>query len=360
MTTETGAPATAQAAAPAIQDDGVSALSMDDARALIDAMPDDDEQSPAQAANDAPAEPQSPSKEDGAAPETDPSDDAEANDPDGENQPPIERPRSWAKELDEEWKSYPRAAQERILAREQERDAAIRRSQNDLAEQRKALEAEHGKAKQLQTEYESRLPQLVKTLETALQNEFGDIQNMNDVRKLQMEDPFRFQQWQLRQMELAEANRQSQEVKSREDNERATQWTNHVQKENKAFIESLSDADKAKIEDRLRTAPEFLEQRGFTQQELADLASGKERLSIYDHRLQSLILDGMKYREIQNAPKVVAKPNLPPVQKPGHAGASTATDATIRSLETRFNQSGSFEDAWALQEARLKSSRRAS
>jgi len=147
MTTETGAPATAQAAAPAIQDDGVSALSMDDARALIDAMPEDDEQPPAQAANYAPAEPQSPSKEDDAAPETDPSDDAEANDPDGENQPPIERPRSWAKEWDEEWKSYPRAAQERILAREQERDAAIRRSQNDLAEQRKALEAEHGKAK---------------------------------------------------------------------------------------------------------------------------------------------------------------------------------------------------------------------
>ena len=360
MTTETGAPATAQAAAPAIQDDGFSALSMDDARALIDAMPEDDEQPPAQAANDAPAEPQSPSKEDDAAPETDPSDDAEANDPDGENQPPIERPRSWAKELDEEWKSYPRAAQERILAREQERDAAIRRSQNDLAEQRKALEAEHGKAKQLQTEYESRLPQLVKTLETALQNEFGDIQNMNDVRKLQMEDPFRFQQWQLRQMELAEANRQSQEVKSREESERATQWTNYVQAENKAFIESLSDADKAKIEDRMRSAPEFLEQRGFTQEELTKSATGKEHPPLYDRRIQSLILDAMKYREIQNAPKVVAKPNLPPVQKPGHAGASTATDATIRSLETRFNQSGSFEDAWALQEARLKSSRRAS
>lgn len=361
MTLETGAPA-GESAAPAIQDDGVSALNIEEARALLDqrlAEPNDSPSETNDAARRQMAERQNSAPEgDDADPETDPSDDADAADPEDRNLPPIERPRSWAKELDEEWNSYPRAAQERILAREQERDTAIRRSQNELAEQRKAMEAELGKAKQLQTEYEQKLPQLVKTLEAALQNDFADIQTMNDVRKLQSEDPFRFQQWQLRQMELAEAHRQNNEVVSREESERASKWTNHIQAENGKFFDSLSDADKGKIADRLKAAPEFLEKRGFSSQELADFASGKERLSIYDHRIQSLILDGMKYQEIQNAPKLVAKPNLPPVQKPGHAGAVNSTDANIKALEKRFNASGSLEDAWALQEARLKSSQR--
>lgn len=71
--------------------------------------------------------------------------------------------------------------------------------------------------------------------------------------------------------------------------------------------------------------------------------------------VQRLLWDVGKYRQIRNAPKVVAKAQLPPVQRPGHAGASSGPrNANIAALQSRFNQTSSFEDAWRLFEAQLK------
>ena len=105
MTTETGAPATEQSAAPAIQDDGVSELSLEDARALLDAQmaePEAEEEPVKKKAAERAEEPataeQESSQEDGD-PETDPAEETQESDQE-ENLPPIERPRSWAKELD--------------------------------------------------------------------------------------------------------------------------------------------------------------------------------------------------------------------------------------------------------------------
>lgn len=361
MTDQNAAPAADAAPGPidyAPPADTQEALSIDDAMRLLSEPPKEKQEAEsAEPAKAATAEQEStPQGEDGDQ-ETDPAEQqTQADEPEAEL-PPIEPPRSWTKEEKEAFAKWPREAQESISRVASTREAEFRRSQNEAAEARKAIEAELGKAKQLQTEYETKLPQLVKTLETALQNDFADIQTMNDVRKLQAEDPFRFQQWQLRQMELAEAHRQNNEVAAREESDRATKWTDHVQKENAAFIDSLSDADKGKINDRLRAAPEFLEARGFTKQELTDLASGKERLSIYDHRIQSLILDGMKYREIQNAPKAVAKPNLPPVQRPGaKQPASAAKAQSIQALNQQLSATGSIDDALALLMAQRKAS----
>lgn len=359
MTTESGAPA---GLSPAPADDGVSALTIEDARALIDQMPDEDpEQKPGDGAEKPPATPDKNSAPEGddVDPETDPHDDAEADDPE-ENLPPIERPRSWAKELDEEWASYPREAQQRIAAREQERDAAIRRSQNELAEQRKAIEAERQAAEKVRQQYEANLPALLQELQSAQQNSFADIRTMDDVVKLQTEDPFRFQAWQVQQMRLQAAKAENDRVMSEKQAAEQSSWAKHVQEENAKAAEFIPDlADKTKGEALTkRVATELLPDLGFSDSELAELANGKNKLSIYDHRIQRLLADSLKLRDIQSAPKAVVKPTLPPVQKPGHAGAVTSTDATIKALEKRFNASGSLEDAWALQEARLKSSQR--
>src|SRR5512139_2032319 len=56
-----------------------------------------------------------------------------------EQLPPIEAPRSWTKEQKEQFKELPRTAQEVIAQREQDRETTLRRGQNELAEQRKAL-----------------------------------------------------------------------------------------------------------------------------------------------------------------------------------------------------------------------------
>jgi hypothetical protein len=197
-------------------------------------------------------------------------------------------------------------------------------------------------------------------LQSAQQNAFADIKNMDDVVRLQAEDPFRFQAWQVQQMRLQAAKAENDRVMSEKSNAEQSNWAKHVQEENaKAveFIPDLADRDKG-LKLTQRVATELLPELGFKDSELADLANGKSKLSIYDHRVQRLLADSLKLRDIQSAPKAVAKPTLPPVQKPGHAGAVTSTDANIKALEKRFNASGSFEDGWALQEARLKSSQR--
>ena len=153
------------------------------------------------------------------------------------------------------------------------------------------------------------------------------------------------------------AKAETDRITREQQGEAQSKWASHVQNEGAKFQESLSEADKAKLGDLMKEAPKFLTDRGFTQQELADLWNGKERLSLHDHRIQSLILDGMKYRDIQNAPaRAVPKP-VPPVQRPGAAqprGASQS--ASIQALNQRLSETGSVNDAFALWQAR-KSSR---
>ena len=125
------------------------------------------EKPPAESATEATADPPELAEEANADPiedhgETEP----EVSEPE-ETLPPIERPRAWAKDLDEEWSSYPREAQERIAKREQERDTAIRRSQNEAAEARKAAQAERDEAQKARQQYESQLPSLMQELQKA-------------------------------------------------------------------------------------------------------------------------------------------------------------------------------------------------
>lgn len=356
MTTESGAPA---GLSPAPADDGVSALTIEDARAMIDRMPDeDDTEQPAKAA-EAPAEKESTPEVD-ADPEEAPRDDAEADDPEEEKLPSIEPPRSWTQAEKERFNSLPRETQEYLSHREQERETALRRSQNELAEQRKAIEAERQAAEKVRQQYEASLPALMKELESVNQASFSDIKTMEDVVKLQAEDPFRFQSWQVHQMRLQAAKAETDRVNAEKASAEQSSWAKHVQEENAKAIEFIPDlADKTKGEALTkRVATELLPDLGFKDSELADLANGKQKLSIYDHRIQRLLADSLKLRDIQSAPKAVVKPTLPPVQKPGHAGAVNSTDANIKALEKRFNASGSLEDGWALHEARLKSSQR--
>jgi hypothetical protein len=332
--------------------------SFDSAEAAVDALMTARGQTnqPAESAEDATADEESPDEGDAAQPEEAATGETQEDDP--AKEPPLDLPRSWTKEQAETWSKLDRATQEYLLEHDRKISEGVRRSQNELAEQRKALEAELGKAKQLQTEYEGKLPQLVKTLETALQNEFSDIQTMNDVRKLQAEDPFRFQQWQLRQMELAEVTRQQNEIKAREAQEAESNWKAFVGEQSKKLAEFVPDAEVSKYAPK---AGDLFASLGFTESEREGFLKG-DKISLFDHRMQRLVLNALKYEEIQNAPKVAVKPNLPPVQKPGTArpaGAERA--ASLQSLSEKLSSSGSEEDALQLLLARrAAASRRAS
>lgn len=334
--------------------DTQEALSIDDALRLMSepVKPEKPQAESAEAETPATAETES-AQADADQPEADPGETTEATET--EETPAIDPPRSWTKEAKERWDSLPRDTQEYLAQREQERDREVRRSQNDAADQRKAMEAERKAVEQLKQQYEARLPDLAKTLEQALQSEFGDIKDLNDVRQLQLNDPFRFQQWQLRQMELAAAQKEQADIQSRREQESASKWANYTQTEDEKFSEALSEKDRSNLKELMNSAPTFLEDKGFSKQELADLWNKNE--TFRDHRIQLLILDAMKYRDLQKAPlKAIPKP-VPPVQRPGTvAPKGAARSQSIQALNQRLTETGNQDDAFALWMAQRQAS----
>src|SRR5207253_30754 len=77
--------------------------------------------------------------------------------------------------------------------------------------------------------------------EDTLQAEFGEIQTMADVRKLQAEDPFRFQQWQLRQMELASAQQERQANEQKALTDRQQKRAQYEQEQSKLLAEMVPE-----------------------------------------------------------------------------------------------------------------------
>jgi hypothetical protein len=267
-------------------------------------------------------------------------------------EPPIERPRSWTKDEDAEWQSLPRTMQQKIVAREQERDTGLRRTQNEAAEQRKAAQAERETAEKARQQYEAALPALMQSLQDAQAGAFNDVRTVDDVARLAQEDPFRYIQWQAHQTKVQAVQHEIRSAQERQSKEQSSKWTEEVREFDRQFVESLSTADKAKYEDFKKEAPEYLEAKGFKAQELSEYANGKP-LSIYHPAVQSFILDGLKYQAAQKA-NTAAKANLaakpvPPVQKPGVAKpAGQAGTENLQNLSAKLERTGKPQDLAAI------------
>jgi hypothetical protein len=274
--------------------------------------------------------------------------------------PAIDPPKSWTKDLHDHWNTLDPVLQERIVARDREDQAAIKRAFNEAADERKAVKAEREAAEKSRQQYEAQLPALMQSLQDAQQHSFADIRTVADVEKLQAEDPFRFQAWQVQQMKLQAAHAENERVNRDKAQAQHTEWASHVQKENELAAEYIPElADKVKGPALTQRAAERLGELGFKPEELNDLASGKQKLSLYDHRLQRLIFSDLKLAEIQSAKAVVAAKPLPPVQKPGTSRpAGSAVSERVQALDSKLTNTGSIKDAAAL--LRAMRSRRAS
>jgi hypothetical protein len=274
--------------------------------------------------------------------------------------PPLDPPRSWTKEAKDRWNALPREAQEEVARIEQSREREFRRSQNEAAEKLKGLTAKEQAVEQARKEYEAKLPAIMQALQDAQAGAFADIKNMDDVTKLSTEDPFRYLQWQAHQQKLQAVNHEMMKAEERKTQEQQTQWAEHVQKENKLFAEAVPEfADKAKAKELTDKAVETLLDVGFTDQELGELATGKSKLSIYDHRVQQLILGNVKWNDAQKARTAVTAKPVPPVQRPGVAKPQgAAASEALQALATKFESTGSLKDAAALRMAQVKAQQR--
>ena len=281
----------------------------------------------------------------------------EAADPEAEELPPIEPPRSWTKDEQERFKSYPRELQAYLSEREQQRDRELRRSQNEAAEHRKAVEAERAQAEQARKEYEAKLPAIMQALQDAQAGAFADIKTVDDVQRLAAEDPFRYLQWQAHQQKLQAVAYEQEQAGKRQQQEHLASWTKFQNDENAKAAElhpELADPEKAK---HLREGVvELFRDKGFTETDLNNMAAGAT-YSPFDHRWQSILVDALKYREAQKAkPVAVAKP-VPPVQRPGVAPPrGAAKTENLQALSAKLDRSGTVDDALEFLSARRKAS----
>jgi hypothetical protein len=299
------------------------------------------------------------SDEDNAAPQDEATGEDEEDDP--AKTPPLDLPRSWTKDRAEHWAKLDPDTQEFLLEQDRKASETIRRSQNEIADERKAAKVEREAAEKARQQYETQLPALMQSLQDAQQSAFADIRTVDDVTKLANEDPFRYLQWQAHQTKLQAVNAELERARGQQTQKQQTEWAEHVQKENELAAELIPElADKVKGPALTQRAADRLTELGFKSEELNALASGKEKLSIYDHRIQQLIHSDLKLQDIQKAPKAVAAKPLPPVQRPGVARAPGADKAAnIQALTDKLSSSGSEKDALELLMAR-RATRRAS
>jgi hypothetical protein len=266
-------------------------------------------------------------------------------------QAPIEPPRSWTKEARERFASLPRETQEYLASREQDRDREVRRSQNDAAEQRKALEAERKQAEQARMQYENALPSVLATLQQVQADSFSDVKSIIDVERLAREDWPRYVLWAAQQELASAAQRQEQERQIRLDQ--------YVKRERDMLVEKIPEiADPVQRSKLEHAAVGMLRELGFSDQELNGLYYGKGDLSLHDHRLQMLIRDGIRFRDAQKAAREASHKPVPPVQRPGVAQPrGAAHDAVVQNLTKRLDQTGNLKDAARLIAERRKAAR---
>lgn len=262
--------------------------------------------------------------------------------------PAIDPPKSWSKEAHERWNKLDPETQKWLADRDSEDQKAIKRSFNEAAENRKAAEAVQAKAEQTVRDYEAKLPALMEAIHQA--SPFADIKTMADVEKMQAEDPFRFQQFQLYQWKMAGTAQELKQAEARQAQDKQQKAQTRAAQEQKLLIEKVPEfADEQKLTAAQTAARALFVDKGFTDTDLADI---RDNPLLADHRFQLIVHDALKYAALQKAPpKAIPKP-VPPVQKPGASQPNGTRAANIQNLERTFERTGSVEDAFALQQAR--------
>lgn len=361
MTDETSVDAGGDAIAViAPENTGVDLSVSQAARALAAARHKKPEPAPVEKpAEAAPVEPPELADEANAAPQDEATGETQEADP--AEVPPLELPRSWTKDRAEQWKALPRDVQEYLTEQASRDSAEVRRSQNEAAEARKAIEAERKQLESARQQYEAKLPALVQTLQDVQAEQFPDIKTFADVQRMALEDPYRKIQWDTHQQKLQAVAWEAQQAEERKTKEAQENWTKHVQEENAKFIERVPEfADKAKAKAFQDRAPSELNELGFSNEELQTWGKG-EKISPYDHRMQFLLMRHMKLADIEKAKTVTTAKPVPPVQRPGAARppGSVAAEQVQASIN-RLNNSGDLKDAVAALTARRNAARRAS
>lgn len=294
--------------------------------------------------------------EEGEAPEADTTEATETAET-----PAIEAPRSWTTEEKEAFKALPPEHQQRIADRERERDAEIRRRQDEIAEFRKATEADRVAALQVKQQYEQALPHLLQSVYAQQAGEFSDIRTWDDVRKMSDEDWPRYIKWDAWQKQMGGIKAQMQQANAQRQQEYQNWLVGWQNQQDKLFSEKAPEfTDPKKAPELTARVTATFKEVGFTEQEIAHL--WRTMPQFRDHRAQLLFLKAAKYDAAMEKAKSAPPNKLPPVQRPGAAPArGEQRSAELQALNRKLDESGDLKAATALLMAqRRAAARRAS
>jgi hypothetical protein len=249
--------------------------------------------------------------------------------------PPIEPPRSWTAEQREKFASLPREAQEIIADRENARDAELRRTQNVTAEERKAAEAQRKAADQERAKAEQATVQAANLLSAEFLRDFADIKTQEDVIKLANEDPFRYSQYHARREALTQVVAQHQQLQHERQTAEVKAFNDYAAEQDKAFTDKFKDfADPTKAEKARDQVMKYLTDKvGLDRQALTELWGTK---TFRDAKMQQIVYDAARFSAAQEKAKAATAVPKPPVQRPGTGSTQTASQSTIKALESAF------------------------
>lgn len=283
------------------------------------AQPPTEQKTPAQRAPDgkfaaAPAEPTS--QEGDAARPQDATGETQEADP--AEQPPLELPRSWSKDKAEVWNSLSRDAQEHLLDLDKTSSTEVRRVQNEAAEIRKAAEAERTAATQARTQYEQAAQNALSILHTQQAAEFGDIKTDADVMKLATEDPFRFSQWQARQMQIQRQTNEVQQLNQQREQEEGEKFKSWSKEQDDKFSKRFPEFNDPEKGPKLRASVTsyLTKEVGVPEDVLPKLWSNP---LFRDEMFQRVIYEASRFHAAQQQAKSAVQKPVPQVQRPGSA-----------------------------------------
>jgi len=267
--------------------------------------------------------------------------------------PSLEPPKSWSAEQKEVWDSLPPKTQEYVLQRETERDTALRRGQNELAEQRKAFEAQTQAQLQQAAEFAKQLPVLQKALLERVTNSEVARMTQQDWLNLAQSDPAKYVELQAKaqaDQQLIQATFQAQQ---------------QIEAQTKAQAEAQrAEMIKAEWNKLIEVAPEFADPKaGPTLQKeiidyLLEIGVPQEALGGMDRAFFLIAardaVNGRKLaQKASKAPEQVK--NLPPVARPGAAQRTSdqRTQQQFGADKTNISRARSTDDAAAILERYL-------
>lgn len=220
------------------------------------------------------------------------------------------------------------------------RQADYTKKTTELAEQRKAVEAETAKAREERNQYAQGLQRAAAILEGQLQEQ----QNI-DWQQLSVSDPAEYvKQLHLanaRQAELQRVRQAEQGIQAQAKAEHEVALKSHVESQRSELIAKIPEwKDEAKMKAGATELREYLKTQGLSEQEI---------YSVTDHRAIVQSYKAMKYDQMMSKIATNAKKmdNVPQrVQRPA-GGETQALDRRAAAYQ-RLSKSGSVEDAAAV------------